>query len=307
MKRIFGFLVLVIFVQASFSQSKNEAYINYISEYQEIAMKQHKLHGIPASIILAQGLLESGAGKSSLAVNANNHFGIKCHDWSGEVVYHDDDARNECFRKYKKAVDSFEDHSQFLATRSRYQSLFQLNSTDYIAWAHGLKAAGYATDPSYAQKLINLIQLYELYEYDRSQASVVVSSGSPEIKQEITTVEEIQSKEARKTYRTNYIRVIIATEGDTYASLAEELDISEKDLRKFNEAKLDMEPQEGDFVYLAQKRKKATFSTQVHIVREGESLYSISQQYGIRVSSLYEINDLPYEQGAYVGQIVKLR
>lgn len=299
MKRIFGFLVMILVIQTAFSQSKNEAYLSYIKEYQEIAIKQQKSHNIPASIILAQGLLESGAGRSTLAVKANNHFGIKCHDWTGDVIYHNDDEHNECFRKYKKASDSFEDHSLFLVNRPRYQSLFLLNSTDYVGWAHGLKAAGYATDPAYAQKLINLIELYELHGYDEGEVREVAERPEPARDQEV--------KEVREIYKSNAVKLVVATKDDSYASLAEELKISEKRLRKYNEVGNAMELKAGDIVYLAKKRKKANFANQIHVVREGESIYSISQIYGIQFIQLYKINNLPFEQGAYIGQILKLR
>ena len=143
----------------------NEA---YIQKYCNIAMREMNDYGIPASITLAQGILESAAGTSRLAVQANNHFGIKCHnDWSGEKIYHDDDKRNECFRKYERAEESFIDHSQFLKDRPRYSFLFELDKTDYKAWAKGLKQAGYATDPNYPNRLITLIEKYELYKYDK--------------------------------------------------------------------------------------------------------------------------------------------
>ncbi len=299
MKKILFLLMMILVVQLGFSQSKNEAYLSYIKEYQEIAIRQQKRHNIPASIILAQGLLESGAGRSRLAVNANNHFGIKCHDWTGDVIYHDDDERNECFRKYKKASDSFEDHSLFLVNRTRYQSLFSLNTTDYVAWAHGLKAAGYATDPAYAQKLINLIELYGLDEVDKGEVGEVAKRPEPARDQEV--------KEVRDIYKSNAVKLVVAAKGDTYASLAEELKISEKRLRKYNEVGKDMELKAGDMVYLAKKRKKASFANQIHVVREGESIYSISQIYGIQFIQLYKINNLPFEQGAYIGQIIKLR
>ena len=160
MKHLFSIFFILSICVASFGQSLDANYLAYIEKYHTIAIRQQKLHGIPASIILAQGLLESGAGRGRLAVEANNHFGIKCHDWTGDRIYHDDDERNECFRKYRHASESYEDHSLFLVNRSRYRNLFQLNPTDYVAWAHGLKAAGYATDPAYAQKLISLIERY---------------------------------------------------------------------------------------------------------------------------------------------------
>ncbi|WP_242202585.1 glucosaminidase domain-containing protein [Aestuariivivens insulae] len=139
----------------------------YIDTYKDIAKTEMELYGIPASITLAQGILESGSGKGRLSVEANNHFGIKCHDWTGKKIYHDDDRRQECFRKYKDAKYSFRDHSLFLTQRKRYSALFDLKKHDYRGWAKGLRAAGYATDKKYPQKLISLIERYKLYEYDK--------------------------------------------------------------------------------------------------------------------------------------------
>ena len=139
----------------------------YISVYKDIAMEEMRTHNIPASITLAQGILESGSGKGTLAVKANNHFGIKCHDWQGPKIYHDDDKRQECFRKYNNSTYSFRDHSEFLTKRKRYGNLFKLRKDDYKSWAKGLRKAGYATDNKYPQKLIGLIERYELYQYDK--------------------------------------------------------------------------------------------------------------------------------------------
>lgn len=139
----------------------------YIDVYKNIAMKEMQSYGIPASITLAQGILESGSGKGRLAVKANNHFGIKCHGWAGKKIYHDDDEKQECFRKYKSAETSFRDHSLFLANRKRYSKLFDLKTSDYKNWAKELRKAGYATDRKYPQKLISLIERYKLYEYDK--------------------------------------------------------------------------------------------------------------------------------------------
>lgn len=144
----------------------NDIVANYIAQYKDIAMGNMKMYGIPASIILAQGILESGAGKGDLANRANNHFGIKCHDWTGESVKHDDDARQECFRKYNEPAESFKDHALFLTGRGRYSRLFSLPKDDYEAWAKGLRSAGYATDPRYPQKLISYIQRYDLGRFD---------------------------------------------------------------------------------------------------------------------------------------------
>ena len=163
-------IVLVALLGSGFSlfaQQRNQAYVDYIQKYAHIAVSEQAKFGIPASITLAQGLLESGAGKSELALKSNNHFGIKCHTgWTGERTYHDDDAEQECFRKYKNVSESYDDHSLFLTSRPRYADLFSLKATDYKGWAHGLKKAGYATDPNYANKLIKIIEDYGLHQLD---------------------------------------------------------------------------------------------------------------------------------------------
>lgn len=278
-----------------FSQTLNPTYQAYIEKFHAIAIKQQKEHGIPASIILAQGLLESGAGRGILATEANNHFGIKCHDWTGKKIYKDDDEKNECFRKYRHAEESYEDHSLFLVNRPRYSSLFLLNPTDYVSWAHGLKAAGYATDPTYAQKLINLIERYSLHQYDIEKKGL------------FATKTDLQTQSERRIYKSNYLRIVVATENDTYASLAEELKISEKRLRKYNEVGTETQLKKGNIVYLSKKKKTAARANHIHVVQPGETLYGISQIYGIQLINLYKMNDIPFTQGAYIGQIIKLR
>jgi len=278
-----------------FSQTLNPTYQAYIEKFHAIAIKQQKAHGIPASIILAQGLLESGAGRGILATEANNHFGIKCHDWTGKKIYKDDDEKNECFRKYRHAEESYEDHSLFLVNRPRYSSLFLLNPTDYVSWAHGLKAAGYATDPAYAQKLINLIERYGLHQYDIEKKGL------------FATKTDLQTQSERRIYKSNYLRIVVATDDDTYASLAEELKISEKRLRKHNEVGIETQLKKGDIVYLSKKKKTAARANHIHVVQPGETLYGISQIYGIQLINLYKMNDIPFTQGAYIGQIIKLR
>lgn len=302
MKHLFSVFFILSVCIASFGQSLDANYLAYIEKYHTVAIRQQKLHGIPSSIILAQGLLESGAGRGRLAVEANNHFGIKCHDWTGDRIYHDDDERNECFRKYRHASESYEDHSLFLVNRSRYRNLFQLNPTDYVAWAHGLKAAGYATDPDYAQKLISLIERYNLHEYDKAHRGLF-ASHEEHVKNETVGVPQSE----RAIYKSNYIRIVVATANDTYASLAKELKISERRLRKYNEVGTDAEPRAGSIVYLSKKKKRAACSNRIHVVQPGETLYGISQLYGIQLISLYKLNDLSFEQGAYIGQILKLR
>ena len=164
--KVFCFLVSFFCLYSVSSQSKSEL---YIKQYSELAVSEMKEFGIPASITLSQGILESGNGESYLATEGKNHFGIKCHDWEGEEIYADDDKENECFRKYKKVQQSYRDHSEFLTTHSRYSSLFELEITDYKGWAKGLKKAGYATSPTYAKKLISIIERYNLQEFDQEE------------------------------------------------------------------------------------------------------------------------------------------
>jgi len=187
----------------------------YISVYKDIAMKEMRIYKIPASITLAQGILESGSGKGTLATKANNHFGIKCHDWKGKKVYHDDDKRQECFRKYKSSETSFRDHSEFLAKRKRYASLFDLKINDYKAWAKGLRKAGYATDKRYPQKLISLIQRYELYQYDKE----VLGKDYKEVKYD----KEINQNETHKVVK-----------GDTLYSLSRKYNTSVNAIKNLN-------------------------------------------------------------------------
>ena len=200
-------LLLTFFVSCSFvlqAQNRNKQYENYIKEYRDIAVEEMKRYQIPASITLAQGLLESGAGQSTLARKSNNHFGIKCGgDWRGKTVKHDDDARNECFRVYNNPKDSYRDHSKFLATRPRYASLFKLDITDYQGWAHGLKKAGYATNPRYAYQLIDIIERYDLYKYDKK-------GGLKWMK---------ENPYPHQPYLANGLVYVVARDGDTWKKL----------------------------------------------------------------------------------------
>ena len=252
-----------------------------------------KRYHIPASITLAQGLLESGAGRSELARKSNNHFGIKCgRSWDGRTVRADDDAPNECFRAYRHAKDSYRDHSKFLRTGARYAFLFRLKITDYKGWARGLKKAGYATDPRYADRLINIIELYDLDRYDS--------------KKELEWAEEFPNP--HQPYLANDMVYIIARRGDTFKSLSDELGISKKQLRTYNELPKDYEFAGGEIVYLEKKRRRATKEYIVYVVRQGDSMYSISQKFGIRLKTLYKLNKMePDAPAPKVGDILRLR
>ncbi len=278
-------VVGVCFVQSVTGQHKRLTRQEYIATYKDIAIREMNRTGIPASITLAQGILESGDGNSTLARKANNHFGIKCHgDWTGKRVYHDDDAKNECFRKYRNADESFVDHSEFLVYRSRYRFLFDLKPDDYKGWARGLKKAGYATSPTYARRLIEIIEENELYMYDNPKRLVEEPWASDEI-----PANERISKTIREN---NRIKFVVAKKGDTYRKLAAELDKFPGELARYNEQEVTEPLTEGEIVYIQPKRNKAEHGKEFHVVSEGETMHSISQQYGIKLEKLYKKNDM---------------
>ena len=272
-----------------------QSYQAYIEKYRDIAIEQMKKWKVPASITLAQGLLESAAGQSSLATHGNNHFGIKCHGWSGATIYKDDDRRNECFRAYPSAYDSYEDHSRFLATGQRYRSLFSLRITDYKGWANGLKAAGYATNPRYAQSLIDIIERYELYQYDK--ASHLPFHG----RQDVVNLHPIY------IYNNNYY--LYARRGDTFRSIADEVGISRRKLARYNERDKNDVLVEGEIIWLKKKQRHApkAMRGQLHTIVAGESMYTIAQRYGIRLKSLYKLNHLTPDYAIQVGHQLRLR
>lgn len=280
----------------------NSAYQAYIDQYKDLAIEQMLRYNIPASITLAQGLLESAAGNSDLTRTGNNHFGIKCHGWTGRRVYHDDDAAGECFRAYDNAKQSYEDHSRFLATQSRYARLFSLARTDYRGWSHGLKQCGYATNPQYGTKLIQIIELYGLYTFDKADRydRFMAKHASEDRPGPDGTMHVI------KAYNENYY--VMAKKGDTFKSLSKELGISSRRLAKYNERRHKDVLSAGDVVYLKKKRTKAekTFKNVPHTVKAGESMYSIAQKYGIRLKSLYKKNKLTPDYEINVGDKLKV-
>ncbi len=293
-------------------QSLSMDWLNYIEKWHTLAVRHQQQYGIPASITLAQGLLESGAGLSRLATEGNNHFGIKCHkDWTGDGIYQDDDEQNECFRKYADAAESFEDHARFLK-RKRYQPLFQLKETDYAGWANGLKQCGYATDPSYAAKLVNIIEMYELYKYDSNQPVVAKRrelKGDETLEHSVnmTIVNEfrIMHKISQK-WELYYITVYA---GDTYDSIADEYGMKKRKLLGYND--LDNDPAmlpAGSVLYLQEKNTKMPDgAAEAHKVRRGETAYSIAQAYGLKLKSLLKINGLSESDTLHVGSYLRLR
>jgi len=287
------------------AQSRKE----FIHKYKHIAIREMERTGIPASITLAQGILESGCGTSELAVHANNHFGIKCHqDWNGATYYMDDDEANECFRKYKNPEQSWIDHSEFLVNRPRYAGLFNLPATDYKAWAKGLKAAGYATNPQYAEKLIRIIEEEKLYKYDRATERHPVHSITAE---EFAESVAPQERPERVSYRNreemrNGLLCIEALPGDTYGEIASYYGIKLKKLLAYND-KTDDLLLVGDLVYLKKKKTRAARGYEFHRVKAGDTLYKIAQTYGVRLKNLQRYNYLDAGAPLTEGEKIYLR
>lgn len=343
MRKISCFILTILVCTNVFGQ--NQAFLDYIKTYKDIAQREMSKYGIPASITLAQGLLESGGGKSRLAIEANNHFGIKCQNvWTGETIYHDDDAKGECFRKYPEATQSYEDHSQFLVTRPRYAFLFEFAPNDYKAWAFGLKQAGYATDPNYPTRLIRIIEDYKLHTFDtaerikkvetkktepptqnteakleektpkkesfftrlfRVSTPTPIDSNQQKVFSDGTYIAEIDAFRTHTVQKINGVKCIIAKEGDSYASIADEFELYEKELLKANEVQYGAKINTGDIVYFSKKKKTASIEN--YVFKEGDTMYAISQLKGIKVRSLYRLNGLIYGKQPEVGTLIKFR
>ncbi|MBR4644044.1 MAG: glucosaminidase domain-containing protein [Bacteroidaceae bacterium] len=304
--RLSSIFAFILFLHLSiFAQRTNQAYWSYIDQYKGLAIEQmHKYH-IPASITLAQGLLESGAGRSSLATKANNHFGIKVSGyWTGPYVLKNDDAPNEKFRKYKNARESYEDHSRFLQGK-RYQGLFKLKITDYKGWARGLKAAGYATAPTYAESLIRIIEMYDLYKFDNG-------SYKHEKKTVVAPVNNTKTGffDTHTIYSHNKNYFIIVEIGDNMATISKETGISLRKLYQYNDLPRDYAPTQGDLIYLKKKQKCASKQFKknpIHIVEHNQSLFDISQLYGIRLKYLYKMNNFDPSHEIKPGDILRIR
>jgi LysM repeat protein len=273
----------------------------YIEKWHEVAQNEMRDYGIPASITLAQGILESGDGQSDLATKANNHFGIKCHlDWKGKKVYMDDDEKGECFRSYKNAKESFRDHSLFLSTRSRYAFLFEESPTNYKAWAKGLRKAGYATNRKYADLLIGLIEKNDLHKYDRLNFDAKDPDPLRDI--EVPIAEEYITR-----LSSNKVKYIITHKGDSFESIAQFANCKAEDLLAYNDLRYDAQLEDGQLIYLQPKRRKAAREHRFHFVQEGEDMYAISQKFGIRLEKLYQRNSLSVGSQPNAGTRLELR
>ncbi|MBP6335199.1 MAG: glucosaminidase domain-containing protein [Bacteroidia bacterium] len=288
----------------------------YIAMYKDEAIEDMKKMSVPASITMAQALLESSDGNSNLAREANNHFGIKCSDWRGKTYIQDDDTKDECFRKYNNVLESYDDHSNFLRTRPRYASLFELDITDYKGWAKGLKKAGYATDPSYADRLIKIIEENQLYLLDTDTGGPVYASNetAPVIEEKkekeiikviVPSVEAVNPFETRSVKQINGVNYILARNGDTFESLSREFELGYWQLPKYNEIDGNKNLQSGQIVYLQPKKSSGA---KPHVVaKDGDTVHSIAQSMGIKLKYIYKYNNLTEGQAIQPGQKIYLK
>jgi LysM repeat protein len=295
----------------------------YIDTYKDIAVSEMKRTGIPASITLAQGMIESDEGRSSLAKDANNHFGIKCHnDWTGAKVYHDDDKKNECFRRYSKPEDSYYDHSDFLRSVPRYSFLFTLSRTDYKGWAHGLKKAGYATNPAYDNMLIRTIEEKNLHYFDtdykpalagqKSQIPVKKTTVIQDTGRIIIPVSRVDENNlvlahVPRVMENNKLKYIIVRDGDTREKIEEEFQLLGLELSRYNDLKNDFTISPGQILYIQPKKEKAETGKDFYTTVDGDTMYLISQRYGIKLKSLYKMNRMEYDTEPATGSIIWLR
>ena len=308
------FFLMLLLTQVVFSQ-QSEVIKNYINTYKDLAIAEMQRTGVPAAITLAQGIHESGAGQGKLVMMSNNHFGIKCKsNWTGESVKHDDDARGECFRKYKQPEDSYRDHSDFLRNGKHYAFLFQLDPSDYTAWAHGLKKAGYATNPKYPQVLIKLIEDYNLQEYTlialgkngQATDNVIAKNDLPLVKP--AADEMPQAK--RPVYpdgefKINETKVVFVKKGTPFLAVAKQYDVDLSKIFEFNEIPRVQESEKDQLIYLQRKRK--TGVNEFHIVQPGETLHDIAQLNAIRLESLRELNWLKENEIPAAGEKLSLK
>ncbi len=298
----------------------------YISKYKQIALEQERKYDIPAPITLAQGILESGAGKSGLARMANNHFGIKSYGgWTGRVyAAWDDEARKSLFRCYNSVEESFNDHSRFLKDNGRYSSLFAKSKFDYRGWANGLQRAGYATSPTYAKALIGYIDTYKLYAINggvKLRPGRTVTITRTITKEELVEREDLKMDEEEETeeeknltsiirrflVEINDVRCTILYPGETLSSISMKYDIPKHKLLEFNETTSEKDIHEGDIIFLEKKKKKYQGAQDYYRVKEGESLYYISQSFGVRVSNLAKMNGLSLFSKLSTGQKLRLK
>ncbi len=318
-KRLLIYIIPLILISCKTTQITNVTYSNtkrseYIKKYNSLAIKEMKRSGIPASITLAQALLESDNGNSTLARKANNHFGVKCHNaWKGKKIYHDDDKRKECFRKYNSVYDSYKDHTNFIKNGYRYKILFKIKKNNYKAWAKGLQKAGYATNNRYANMLIKIIEDNKLYLFDNKDYNITdaISDENVVINTSRIKLDDTDdfsfSINKHKIFNTNRIDYIVVKKNDTYESLSEEFDLLSWELGRYNELEKNSELKVNQILFLQPKRNKSDVRYKYHIVKEGETIYNISQLYGVKLRKLYERNNIETDKQPVVGTKLLLR
>ena len=315
MKKIAALLSLCLFCLISADgQTNTNPQQAYIDNYYQIAISEMQRSGIPASITLAQGMLESRYGLSDLAIKGNNHFGIKCHDWTGLSIKMDDERPGECFRAYASADESFRDHSDFLRFRDRYRFLFDYDITDYRSWAYGLSKAGYATDPEYPAKLIKLIEDFNLSQYDKLNRRQM--RDLPQTPTSLEAVSRLEGKAlekfnfplSRAIYTQNDVPFIYAQEGETYKSICESNKLFMKELLKFNDLSKEPELKAGDVVYLKKKKKDSKKGLDKYVVdQEGETLWEICQRFAVQQKEIEKINGFKKDHVLHEGDMIYLR
>ena len=313
MRKTIVIILLVLFQNAT---AQNANVLKYIETYKVLAISEMKRTGIPASITIAQGILETESGNSELVIKSNNHFGIKCKStWTGETVYHNDDERGECFRKYNTAEESYRDHSNFLRSSERYASLFNLNSDDYKGWAHGLKKAGYATNPRYPYILINSIEKYNLHQYTLlgNSAESVFDKGevktATDQEQTITMNPQVinSNEEESSLKKTKYksIEAVDVPAGTSLLAIATRFKIALSKLLEYNDLSQDGLLIERQWIFLEKKLKEGE-QDQI-VTRRGQSLHDVAQENAIQMESLLKYNDIKHDEAIPAKTMIALR
>ncbi|WP_340114975.1 glucosaminidase domain-containing protein [Maribellus mangrovi] len=296
------FIILSIFSTAQISRTE------YIRRYQLLAIEEMNRSGIPASITMAQGCLESGNGNSELSRKSNNHFGIKCKkSWRGKKVYYDDDHRNECFRSYTSVEESYIDHTNFLMDNPRYADLFRLDHTDYKGWAKGLKKAGYATAHDYDKRLIRIIEENKLHRLDlRMTFNEMSAFEQKSMGKSMSSTLSINPYNSHEVIKMNRVKAVVAKKGDTFEMIAQELGLNDWELYNYNDRKPGYRPVPNEVIYIKPKKSKSK-TRETHRAQAGESMHFISQMYGIKLKSLYRKNRMSPGEQPVAGQIIQLQ